>query len=316
MFAELQLAEPSKCLSAAPSFSSCALSPLQRRFLRSDGLTTGLTRRILSSHGRQTEPRHNVCTGAQLPAGRTPFQMPLQSQFVRPMHGRKMSHLAQPTGPNPVPPNNYTIFAADASPPVAGVQNLTYTSALIHRVTVTLNTAAGARIYYRLGSDTDGFSAEASFLSHPGVGADVNVTIMVLADMDVQCFGAKKCNPQSVLRALTASNSQLVSSANGGAVFCGDLSYASGNQSHWDAWQDFFDPVSSQMPILANAGNHEGDEHGECEGDSGLHIADMFATMTTRQFNSTPGFIPFKTRFGGMPFASPLSDDSGPMWYR
>ena len=28
-----------------------------------------------------------------------------------------------------------------------------------------------------------------------------------------------------------------------------------------------------------------------------------------------PGFIPFKTRWGGMPYASPINDDSGALWY-
>lgn len=30
---------------------------------------------------------------------------------------------------------------------------------------------------------------------------------------------------------------------------------------------------------------------------------------------SEPGFLPFKTRFGGMPYDSPVNDDSGALWY-
>ena len=120
------------------------------------------------------------------------------------------------------------------------VQPFTYTSNLIHRVTLTLDatTAAGARIFYSIGSNASGWTPEVSFLSHPGVGPNVPVNVMVLADMDVQCFDGKVCNPQAVVRALTTTD--LIATATGGALFCGDLSYASGNNTHWDAWQDFF----------------------------------------------------------------------------
>ena len=68
-----------------------------------------------------------------------------------------------------------------------------------------------------------------------------------------------------------------------------DFAYANGDQSKWDAWQEFMEPLSSKTPILANAGTHE--------------------TL------NEPGFVAFRTRFGAMPFESPRFDDSGSLFY-
>ena len=118
--------------------------------------------------------------------------------------------------------------------------------------------APATRYFYRIGSDATGWSAEASFLSHPGVGANVPVKVLMLADMDVQCFDGKVCNPQAVRDALVLPSARAALDAlgiNGGAVFAGDLSYANGNQTHWDAWQEFIAPLSANLPIMTNAGN-------------------------------------------------------------
>ena len=110
-----------------------------------------------------------------------------------------------------------------SSPPVDGIQEGVYTSGLIHRLTLT-NLATGVRVFYRIGSNVTGWSNESSFLTHPGVGPTVPVKMLVLADMDYECFDAKRCNPQSVVARLTQPG--VLDDVNAGAVFCGDLAYS------------------------------------------------------------------------------------------
>lgn len=151
------------------------------------------------------------------------------------------------------------LYHSYSTPPVLGKKSTlpAFTSALIQRVTI-IGLAPATRYFYRIGSDATGWSAEASFLSHPGVGANVPVKVLMLADMDVQCFDGKVCNPQAVRDALVLPSARAALGAlgiNGGAVFAGDLSYANGNQTHWDAWQEFIAPLSANLPIMTNAGN-------------------------------------------------------------
>ena len=63
---------------------------------------------------------------------------------------------------------------------MSGRQNGTYTSLLIHHATIN-GLHAGTTYYYRIGSDAGGWATEANVRSHPGIGPDVAVNIMVRA---------------------------------------------------------------------------------------------------------------------------------------
>ena len=41
------------------------------------------------------------------------------------------------------------------------------------------------------------------------------------------------------------------------AVIVGDLSYADCDQARWDSWGRLAEPLSSELPLLTLAGNHE-----------------------------------------------------------
>ena len=163
-----------------------------------------------------------------------------------------------------------------------------YTSGVIHRATLS-GLPVGARVYYRVGSAALGWSDERSFRTHPGVGADVPVTLLVLADLDFDCYAAatgKECDAPAVVG--RAVQPLVQDAVNGGGIILGDLAYANGNNSHWDAWQRFFEPLSSTMPVMCNAGNHE-----TAGGEN---------------------FVPFKSRFAAMPYESKYVD-SGALFY-
>jgi hypothetical protein len=131
-----------------------------------------------------------------------------------------------------------------------------YASGVIHRATLD-GVPAGVRVFYRIGSPLNGYSARGNFTSHPGVGADVPIRMLVLADHDVDCYTAetgKECNPAAVLGAVTKP--AVRDAINAGAIILGDLAYANGNQSHWDLWQDVWSDLTSAMATQTNAGNH------------------------------------------------------------
>ena len=205
-----------------------------------------------------------------------------------------------------------------SSPPVEGIQDDVYTSGLIHRVTLT-GLVPGTRAYYRIGAP-DAWTAERSFLAHPGVGPSVPMKMLLLADMDYSCFDGKRCNPEAVVARLSTPG--VLDDVTGGAVFAGDLAYANGNQTHWDGYQEFMSPVASQIPIMTNAGNHE-----MSNGERGLLVrvrtrpslplgdAPTAHSPPERSRITEPLFLPFKTRFGGMPYAAPENVDSGALFY-
>ena len=123
-----------------------------------------------------------------------------------------------------------------------------YDSGTSHRATLTGVPATGARIFYRIGSPLNGWGFVGNFTSHPGVGADVPVRLLVLADHDVDCYTevtGKVCDPAAVVAAVAAP--AVRDTITGGAIILGDLAYANGNQSHWDYWQDLFAPLTARF---------------------------------------------------------------------
>jgi len=170
-------------------------------------------------------------------------------------------------------------LATYAAPPVGA--RPAYTSMIIHRSYLSALPRA-TRLRYVIAvdpADSATFSAEAEVWTHPGVGADVPSTLMVLADLSER---------PSVADALSDRVARRTEQATAGGLILGDLAYANGNNQVWDDWQRFFDPVASQLPIMTNAGNHE---------------------MTNE-----PGFVAFKTRFGAMPYL-PAFEDSANLFY-
>ena len=123
-----------------------------------------------------------------------------------------------------------------------------YDSGTIHRATLTGVPATGARVFYRIGSALNGWGFVGNFTSHPGVGANVPVRVLVLADHDVDCYTdvtGKVCDPAAVVAAVAAP--AVRDTITGGAIILGDLAYANGNQSHWDYWQDLFAPLTARL---------------------------------------------------------------------
>ena len=165
---------------------------------------------------------------------------------------------------------------ASYSAPPSGAR-AQYTSLTIHRTYLT-GLPAATRLRYVVAVDPKDpatFTPEAELWTHPGVGADVPATLMVLADLSER---------PSVAAALSNATAGRAARATAGGVILGDLAYANGDNAVWDKWQAYFDPVSSQLPIMTNAGNHE---------------------MTNE-----PGFVAFKTRFGAMPYTSAFEDSA------
>jgi hypothetical protein len=170
-------------------------------------------------------------------------------------------------------------LASYSAPPVGSRPQ--YTSLVMHR-TYLSDLPPATRLRYVIAVDpADGatFSAEAELWTHPGVGADVPATLMVLADLSER---------PTVVAALSDRAANRSARATAGGIILGDLSYANGDNNVWDTWQNYFDPVASQLPIMVNAGNHE--------------------------LTNEPGFVAFKTRFGAMPY-TPAFEDSANLFY-
>jgi len=93
-------------------------------------------------------------------------------------------------------------------------------------------------------------SAEASFVSSPGIGPNIPHTFGIIADI-----GENSNANLTVTRLLGAANS-----INSG-LLSGDISYASGCEAtgcaDWDAFQRMMSPLTQSMPFHISIGNHE-----------------------------------------------------------
>jgi len=119
----------------------------------------------------------------------------------------------------------------------------------------------GSQVWYRVGSETHGWSDVQSFFAHPGVGADVETKAFVFGDMG--CFAE-----YTTWLRLQPSSRQTVDwihrdimDANGPTMLAhiGDISYARGYGFLWDLFLGQVQQVSAVTPYMVSIGNHEYD---------------------------------------------------------
>eukprot|EP01137_Pigoraptor_chileana_P011362 Opistho-2@62095 len=118
-----------------------------------------------------------------------------------------------------------------------------YKSGFIHFAVATGLTPA-TTYYYVCGSDDGGYSAEHHFSTAPG--SDVPVVIGVIGDL-----GTTDHSNATVYGLMgDPAGLHLV-------MHVGDLSYANDDEKYWDFYGSLVEPVSSNVPWMVAAGNHE-----------------------------------------------------------
>mmetsp|Transcript_26085 Transcript_26085/g.60171 ORF Transcript_26085/g.60171 Transcript_26085/m.60171 type:complete len:546 (+) Transcript_26085:16-1653(+) len=120
----------------------------------------------------------------------------------------------------------------------------------------------GRRYFYRVGSDSAGFSTERSFVSHPGVGADVETSAFVFGDMGLD---ADYLTFLRLQKASTKTVQYMIRDIKDSGdvpwflAHIGDISYARGYAFLWDQFFYQVEPLASTVPYMVCIGNHEWD---------------------------------------------------------
>ena len=111
-------------------------------------------------------------------------------------------------------------------------------------------------VYYRVGSDEHGWSAERSFTSRRA-NNDKQVKFIMYADqaLPVPEFGPAWRLVGQVVDDIAAGYS-------GFLLHPGDLGYAEGSGFIWDLWGTLVEPISSRIAYMVTVGNHEYDHVG------------------------------------------------------
>lgn len=122
-----------------------------------------------------------------------------------------------------------------------------YTSPMLFKATIVDLLEGNHLYYYKVGSDTLGYSDVMSFKSHPGVAVD-DVTFFVVGDL------GQTSNSETTISELLETESSM-SSLSGGIINAGDLSYANGDQPLWDSFGRMMQSVSSRVPMMTTLGN-------------------------------------------------------------
>lgn len=125
---------------------------------------------------------------------------------------------------------------------------LTYTSPSLYTAILKDLPTGNKEIFYSCGSSSLGFSEVQSFKTHPGLVDDV--TFFVVGDVGQTSNSVNTFNELLEYEAL-------LSSASGGIISMGDLSYANGNQPKWDSFGNLRQPVAAKIPFQTTLGNHE-----------------------------------------------------------
>jgi hypothetical protein len=125
-----------------------------------------------------------------------------------------------------------------------------YTSPMLFKATMTGLIEGNKQYFYRVGSDTTGYSEVFSFKSNPGVGKGP-ITFHVMGDL------GQTGNSQETLEEILADEGALgAGTLSGGIVSMGDLSYANGNQPEWDSFGRLRQMASSTIPMQTTLGNY------------------------------------------------------------
>jgi len=141
-----------------------------------------------------------------------------------------------------------------------------YTSPYIHEVVVNglRRDEYQIRYYYKCGDPSDGWSEVRSFLTRPE-HPDVPVTFAALGDTDAgqddleDCRNLDRCVPatrtEDVMSMILQRTHNIVPTDL--MLHVGDMSYADGNQDHWDSFGRLVQNTTSEVPIITAVGNHE-----------------------------------------------------------
>ncbi|CAF2765085.1 unnamed protein product [Rotaria sp. Silwood2] len=106
--------------------------------------------------------------------------------------------------------------------------------------------------YYRVGSNEHGWSSLLTFTNRPS-SSDEDVTLIAYGNMGVSM-------PQSGAKANIARIlAQVLSGRIAFVLHLGDISYAIGTGTQWDAFMSQMEPITSRVPYMIAIGNHEYD---------------------------------------------------------
>ena len=201
----------------------------------------------------------------------------------------------------------------------------------LHLSAVMSGLVPGQRVFYRYGSDDDGWSDEASFVAPytppPFTGRDwdgdgewrqrvgeVETRIFAFGDLgQYSPDGAfQHCNCEAAQRTTDAMLRLVQAGArrldNGGGaagahaiLHIGDVSYARGYAAEWESFMNMIEPVARRVPWMTAVGNHERDwpQSGSVVGfsDSGGECG-----------------VPYRHYFP-MPSPTPLDSSADSPWY-
>ena len=156
---------------------------------------------------------------------------------------------------------------------------------------------AGLRYFYRIGSDTQGWTDVRSFLAPKPVHPHAPMNILVTADMGETYEDGSQYHweePSAVNT--TRQMARIGAGAVDVLLHPGDLAYATGYESEWDRFMSQIEPLSSTTPYMTGQGNHErdfphsgnsiggGDSGGEC----GVPTQARFPMPVCPQPNTSP----------------------------
>lgn len=118
----------------------------------------------------------------------------------------------------------------------------------------------GVRYYYRFGDDSlMAWSDEYSFVMPPAADPGAEVRFFAFGDMG-QAEVDGSMEQSQMLPSLNTTRLMLAEAADKTLVMhIGDISYARGYVSQWDAFFDEIAPLASRMAYMTNIGNHERD---------------------------------------------------------
>ncbi|GMI33249.1 hypothetical protein TrCOL_g2069 [Triparma columacea] len=149
----------------------------------------------------------------------------------------------------------------------SGYVDLGYT----HRADITIPPSSSP-VYYRVGSDSLGWSTESSFKPPLPPSADLPTSVVLLADYGVTYDDGSKYHwLEPDARNNTRHIAAMISEID--LVFTpGDLAYSTGYTSKWDKYSTQIEPIASRVFFQTGKGNHEQDcEHPPSNGDTPVH---------------------------------------------